>query len=70
MPPTLILHGKDTIVPHKQAIDFKNMMIEKGHNCEVELYEGMPHGFLIKKKHDETIKRASEFIDELGWINK
>ena len=24
MPPTLILHGtKDTIVPHKQAIDFK-----------------------------------------------
>ena len=71
MPPTLILHGTaDTVVPHKQAIDFKNKMIEKGHNCEVELYEEMPHGFFNQKKYDETIKRASKFIDELGWINK
>ena len=71
MPPTLILHGTaDTVVPHNQAIDFKNTMIEKGHNCEVELYEEMPHGFFNQKKYDETIKRASEFIDKLGWINK
>ena len=71
MPPTLILHGtSDTVASHEDAIDFKNKMIEKGHNCEVELYEEMPHGFFNQKKYDETIKRVSEFIYELEWINK
>ncbi|OUX37731.1 MAG: hypothetical protein CBE26_02630 [Kiritimatiellaceae bacterium TMED266] len=69
MPPTLILHGTaDTTVPHSQAVDFRNAMKKAGHRCELRLYEDMPHGFFNKKKYDETLEEAENFIRSLGWI--
>lgn len=69
MPPTLIMHGtSDVIVPHTQAVDFQTAMEERGHRCELKLYEGMPHGFFNRTKYDETLKETTLFLRSLNWI--
>jgi dienelactone hydrolase len=43
-------------------------MEERGHRCELKLYEGMPHGFFNRTKYDETLKETTLFLRSLNWI--
>jgi len=74
-PPTIIFHGKaDTTVPYGTAEAFTKKMVAAGNRCELEGYEGQTHGFFNYGRGDstyyeKTLKRADQFMVQLGYFN-
>jgi acetyl esterase/lipase len=74
LPPALILHGRaDTTVPFKTAEAFTSKMVAAGNRCELEGYDGQPHGFFNFGRGDgqyyrETLHRVDQFLVSLGYL--
>ncbi len=74
LPPTIIFHGKaDKTVPYPTAAAFCKKMQAKGNRCELNGYEGMPHGFFNHGRNDNvpyrsTVRKMDEFFRSLGWL--
>ncbi|MEM1026467.1 MAG: alpha/beta hydrolase [Planctomycetota bacterium] len=74
LPPTLIMLGtNDHLVPVSVAHDFRGAMHTHGNLCEIELYEGQPHGFFNNQPGKEpmfqvTLQRTIDFLRKHGWI--
>ena len=74
LPPTLIFHGTaDNTVPYANIIDFQEKMEAAGNKCEVMTFEDEGHGFFNygrkeNKYYELTTKRATAFLQELGYI--
>jgi acetyl esterase/lipase len=75
-PPTILFHGRaDNTVPFKQAEEFARRMKEAGNRCDLEGYDGQPHGFFNfgrneNKFYDDTLAKADAFLVSLGWLEK
>lgn len=73
-PPTILFHGRgDTTVPFKQAEEFARRMKEAGNRCDLEGYEGQPHGFFNfgrneNKFYNDTLAKSDAFLVSLGWL--
>jgi acetyl esterase len=74
-PPAIVLHGlDDTNVPPDQARQFADAMKAAGNRCDLVLYPGTPHAFVIVNytSRDEVvvraIRRADEFLRSLGYV--
>lgn len=74
VPPTLILHGRgDTTVPYFTAELFARKMKAKGNRCELEGYDGEPHGFFNWGRKGNgnfiaTVERMDAFLVSLGYL--
>lgn len=73
-PPTIIFSGtKDKLIPVKTIELYQKKMISFGNRCDVYLYEGKQHGFFNYNKfknYKETLLKADEFLQSLGYLNK
>lgn len=73
-PPALILHGKaDTTVPYATVEAFSKKAVSLGNRCDLEGYEGQPHGFFNygrgnSEYYEKTLKRADGFLVSLGYL--
>ncbi len=73
-PPAIVFLGSaDKLVPVKTAYDFQAAMKKAGVDCEVMIFEDMPHGFFNHGKYDnkpyyETVLAADKFLAKLGWL--
>lgn len=82
-PPTLIMLGtKDRLIPVEVAEAYAEKMREAGSRCELELYEGVGHGFFNynyrnqnlpedmqgPRYYYETLERAERFLESLGYL--
>lgn len=73
-PPGIVFLGSaDKLIPVKTAHDFKASMEKAGIDCEVLIFEGMPHGFFNhgrngNKPYFETVTAADRFLAKLGWL--
>lgn len=73
-PPAIVFLGSaDKLVPVKTAYDFQAAMKKVGVDCEVMIFDGMPHGFFNYGKYDnkpyyETVLAADKFLAKLGWL--
>ena len=73
-PPGIVFLGSaDKLIPVKTADDFKAGMKKAGVDCEVMIFEGMPHGFFNhgrngNKPYYETVTAADRFLNKLGWL--
>lgn len=73
-PPGIVFLGSaDKLIPVKTADEFKASMQKTGIDCEVMIFEGMPHGFFNhgrngNKPYYETVTAADRFLNKLGWI--
>lgn len=73
--PTIVFFGTaDNLIPVKVAEEYKQKMESVGSRCDLFLYEGQQHGFFNYKPvlgntyYDETLKEASLFLKELGFM--
>ncbi len=73
--PAIIFHGMaDSTVPYASAEMFCARMNEAGNRCELVGYEGADHGFFNRGRGDDsfyydTLRRADEFLESLGWLD-
>lgn len=77
-----MLGTKDRLIPVEVAEAYVEKMREAGSRCELELYEGVGHGFFNynyrnQNLHDdmqgpryyyETLERAERFLESLGYL--
>ena len=73
LPPTLIFHGTaDTTAPFENVQRFCRLMHNAGNRCELVPYPGKKHGFFNysrdKAVYADTLRRADEFLRELGYL--
>ncbi|MCA9072645.1 MAG: dienelactone hydrolase family protein, partial [Planctomycetaceae bacterium] len=74
-PPAIVFLGSaDKLIPVKTAFDFQKSMKAAGLECEVKIFEGMPHGFFNygrngNKPYYETVVAADRFLASLGWLS-
>jgi acetyl esterase/lipase len=74
-PPAIVFLGSaDALVPVKTADDFKANLEKSEIDCEVMIFEGMPHGFFNygrngNKPYFETVTAADRFLAKLGWLD-
>lgn len=74
-PPAIVFLGsKDALVPVATAETFQRSMEKAGVDCEVKIFEGMPHGFFNHGKYDnrpyyETVLAMDKFLGSLGWLD-
>jgi acetyl esterase/lipase len=78
--PTIVFHGTaDKTVPFENAERFTRLMKEAGNQCVLVPFEGKDHGFFngsfFRKgsgdaDFDVTMKRSSEFLKSLGFLEK
>jgi acetyl esterase len=75
-PPAIIFHGTgDTTVPYATAAAFTSKMKQAGVRCELDGFEGKPHGFFNygrdgNENYRLTLKRADDFLVSLGYLSK
>jgi acetyl esterase/lipase len=68
-PPTLIMLGTDDkLVPVATARKYQKLMQQAGVRCNLDLYEGMPHGFFNKTRYVETMTETDKFLTSLGYL--
>lgn len=72
-PAILFLGDADVLIPVKTAFSFEKQMKAVGVNCEVMIFEGMPHGFFNYSKYKhvpycKTVIASDEFLAGLGWV--
>jgi acetyl esterase/lipase len=73
-PPAIVFLGSaDKLIPVKTAHDFQATMKKAGVDCEVMIFDKMPHGFFNHGKYDnkpycETLLAADKFLAKLGWL--
>jgi acetyl esterase/lipase len=70
-PPTVVFLGtKDGLVPVKTAREYKRRMEEKGRRCDLNLYEGQPHGFFNHGRdgYAQTVADMDRFLASLGYL--
>lgn len=70
----VFLGSADKLIPVKTAYDFQKSMKKAGIECEVKIFEGMPHGFFNfgrngNKPYYETVVAADRFLESLGWLS-
>lgn len=74
-PPTLLLHGAlDTGIPEEQARRFQRLMIEAGNRCDLTVYPGVSHAFVLLDYYPEedvvvrAIRDTDRFLESLGYL--
>lgn len=71
-PPTIVFLGTmDKHIPVKTAQAYKRLMEEKGHHCDLHLYEGQPHGFFNYRNiehYTQTVSEMDRFLTSLGYL--
>lgn len=73
-PPAIVFLGSaDKLIPVKTAYDFQAAMKKVGVDCEVMIFDGMPHGFFNFGKFEgkpyyETVLASDKFLCKLGWL--
>jgi len=73
-PPAIVFLGSaDKLIPVKSAYDFQAAMKKVGVDCEVMIFDGMPHGFFNHGRNGnqpyyETVTAADRFLAGLGWL--
>ncbi len=74
-PPAIVLHGRaDTVVPASQAERFAAASGSVGNRCDLVLYEGIGHAFVVAAYKSpeavvvEAIRAADRFLGSLGWL--
>ncbi len=73
-PPAIVFLGSaDKLIPVQTARDFQAAMKKAGVECEVMIFDGMPHGFFNYGKFDnkpyyESLLATDKFLAELGWL--
>jgi acetyl esterase/lipase len=74
-PPTILFHGTgDTTVKFWTAEAFATAMKEAGNRCDLQAYDGQPHGFFNygrsrNKYYELTTKALDEFLVSLGYLS-
>lgn len=75
-PPAIVLHGRaDTVVPASQAERFAAASGSVGNRCDLVLYEGIGHAFVVAAYKSpeavvvEAIRAADRFLGSLGWLD-
>ena len=74
-PPAIFFLGdQDTLIPVETAYAFQKKMKAAGVDCEVIIFEGMPHGFFNYSRYEQipyfkTIAACDRFLTALGWLD-
>lgn len=81
MPPCIIFHGThDEAVPFPTVQLFQKAMTAAGNHCELNAYEGQPHGFFnpgrgqgepraeASRRYYQTLKQLDAFLTSLGYL--
>lgn len=77
-PPVLVMIGtEDALVPESTVLAFKEEMEKCGSRCDVEFYEGAPHGFFhyspkrtgSRNYYARTMDRMFDFLESLGYLD-
>lgn len=74
-PPAIVFLGSaDKLIPVKTAYEFQKSMKAAGVQCDVKIFEGMPHGFFNygrngNKPYYETVVATDRFLESLGWLS-
>ncbi len=66
LPPTIVFHGTaDTVTPFAGATAFRDEMLRKGNQCQLEIHQGGKHGYLIYDLalFQETLTQIKKFVD-------
>lgn len=72
-PPTILFFGTaDTMFESARA--FQAAMEKAGNRCELDAYEGLPHGFFNAGRNDNkpflaTLEKADRFLGSLGYVS-
>lgn len=72
-PPTILFFGTaDSMFESAQA--FKTAMDKAGNRCELDAYEGLPHGFFNAGRNDNkpfiaTLEKTDRFLTSLGYLS-
>tara|TARA_R110002126_G_scaffold274972_1_gene420319 strand:- start:58279 stop:59124 length:846 start_codon:yes stop_codon:yes gene_type:complete len=73
-PPTILFLGtNDKLVPVETAEYYKTVMNKVKSRCDLYLFEGQSHGFFNRKNFKyylETVSKADEFLQSLGYLDK
>jgi len=65
--PVTLLHGTaDTLVPHAQAVQFRDRWTAAGGIVELVTYEGLPHAFFNDARSDGCIAATADFLDAVA----
>ncbi len=71
-PPTIIFLGtKDHFIPVATMQYYKTVMQKVGSRCDLELYNGVGHGFFNKAGYMQaTLRQADHFLTSLGYLKR
>lgn len=73
-PPTILFLGtNDNLIPVQTAKKYQEAMERVNSRCELQLYEGQPHGFFNYKNieyYKKTVSKLDEFLQSLGYIEQ
>jgi acetyl esterase/lipase len=71
-PPTIVFLGtKDSLIPVATAERYREIMGNKGIQCDLHLYENQPHGFFNygnKEFYRQTVEEMDRFLVGLGFL--
>ena len=71
-PPTILFLGtNDALVPVETARYYQKAMEIAGSRCELQLYEGEPHGFFNYRNFEnyrKTVSQADTFLQSIGYL--
>lgn len=76
VPAVIVFHGtSDDAVPIGSVRRFRDAVVKFGGRCELEEYEGRPHGFFNfgrggGKDYRDTVAKTDAFLVSLGWLEK
>jgi acetyl esterase/lipase len=74
-PPAIVFLGSaDRLIPVSTAEKFQQRMKAAGVSCEVNIFEGKPHGFFNygrdgNRPYYETVVAMDRFLTSLGWLS-
>ncbi len=71
VPPTLIFHGTgDTVTPFAGAEAFRAAMEKAGNRCELDVYDGGRHGYLMfdRQLYLDTLAKTEKFLASLELL--
>jgi len=74
LPPSLFFHGTDDHnIPIDKIADFVERMLQNGNSCDLEVYEGMGHGFFNYGNHGNipylrTLEKTKDFLEEHRFL--
>lgn len=72
VPPTIIFHGStDTVTPLAGAVAFRDSMHKLDNRCELDIYEGGQHGYLMQDRdiYLDAMTKTDAFLKSLGLLD-